>query len=72
MRRPNELVREAVATVVAYGFVPTVRDGGKHFKVSWVANGRRRVLVISHSPSNQKARIRSRAVLRRLLNGGAS
>jgi hypothetical protein len=69
MKRPsNELVREAVATVVAYGFAPTVRNGGKHFKVSWVANGRRRVLVISQSPSNRKARVQSRAILRRLLS----
>ena len=71
MRRPG-IVREAVATVVARGFTPTVRNGGKHFKVSWIANGRRSVLVISQSPSNRKARVQSRAVLRRLLNGGAS
>jgi len=46
MKRPsNELVREAVATVVAYGFAPTVRrSNGKHFKVSWVDHGRRRTL----------------------------
>jgi hypothetical protein len=69
MRRlRNELVREAIAAVVARGFTPAVRNGGKHFKVSWVANGRRRVLVISQSPSNRKARVQSRAVLRRLLS----
>jgi hypothetical protein len=58
--------------VSAHEFTPTVTNGGKHFKVSWIANGRRRTLVISHSSSNQKARVQSRAILRRLLNGGAS
>jgi hypothetical protein len=71
MKRPNELVREAVAIVVARGFTPTVSNGGKHYKLSWLDHGRRRhVLVISQSPSNQKARVQSRAILRRLLNGG--
>jgi hypothetical protein len=70
MKRPNnELVREAVKAVTAHGFVPIVRNGGKHVKLSWTSGGRRHVLVISRSPSSQRARMKSRAVLRRLLNG---
>jgi len=69
MNRAAELVRDAVSLLRDRGFVPTVSNGGKHVKLSWTSGGRRHVLVISRSPSNQRARMKSRAVLRRLLNG---
>jgi len=72
--RANELVRDAVTMIGEHGFVPTVTNGGKHIKVSWFNQGRRYLLVISQSPSGQHARLKSRAVLRRLLrsNRGAA
>jgi hypothetical protein len=71
VNRVSELVHDAVFLLRDRGLVPTVSNGGKHFKVSWVANGRRHTLVISRSPSDRRARLASRAILRRLLNGGA-
>jgi len=68
----NQLLREALGTLTARGFTPTVSNGGKHHKVSWTARGRRYVLVISRSPSDWRARLASRAVLRRLLNSNGS
>jgi len=67
MRRPNELVREALATLVAHGHVPILSNGGKHIKLTWVAHGQRRTLTISRSPSDRRARQKSQAILRRLL-----
>jgi hypothetical protein len=70
MSRPNPLVLEALDTLKARGFVPVVQNGGKHFKIVWVDHGRRFLLVVSRSPSTPYAERRSRAVLKRLLNGG--
>jgi len=67
-RLGNDLVREAVETLLAHGFAPTVSNGGKHMKVGWVGGcGRRFTLVISRSPSDYRARTKSRALLQRLL-----
>jgi hypothetical protein len=35
MKRSNELVREAVAMLIAQGHVPVVSNGGKHIKLTW-------------------------------------
>jgi hypothetical protein len=69
MKRPNnDLVREAVEMLIAAGRTPVVSNGGKYAKVSWVDNcGRRLTLVVSVSPSNHRARVNSRATLRRML-----
>lgn len=74
MTRTTELVRDAVAMIRDHGFIPTVSNGGKHIKVRWFDQGRRYTLVISQSPSDRDARLKSRAVLRRLLrnNGKTS
>jgi hypothetical protein len=66
-RRKNDLVREAVETLIAHGFTPIVSSGGKRLKISWIAAHHRHVLVISRSPSDWRARLNSRATLRRLL-----
>ena len=67
-RHRSTLVREAVATLVAHGFVPIVNDVGKHRKLCWIdRKGRRCVLVISRSPSDHRTRVNSLALLRRLL-----
>jgi hypothetical protein len=61
-------MREAVATLVAHGFVPIVNDAGKHPKLCWIdRKGRRSILVISRTPSDHRARANSLALLRRLL-----
>jgi len=70
MTRPNPLVLEALDTLKARGFIPVVKNGGKHIKVSWIDHGRRYLLVVSQSPSSPHAARRSRALLRRLLNNG--
>jgi hypothetical protein len=72
MTRANVLVHEAIATLTARGFIPSV-SGKKHVKIRWSDRGRSYVLVVSRSPSNHRARANSRALLRRLLraNGGA-
>jgi hypothetical protein len=76
MNRAEELVRDAEVLLRRHGFAPTVSNGGKHLKISWFDQGRRYTLVLSRSPSDRRARLRSRTVLRRLLrtngapNGG--
>jgi hypothetical protein len=73
MTRGQELVHDAVAMLRDRGFVPTVSNGGKHTRVRWFDHGRRFTLYIPASPSDHRARLNSRAVLRRILraNGGA-
>jgi hypothetical protein len=67
-RHRSTLVREAVATLVARGFVPIVSDAGKHPKICWIdRKGRRCILVISRTPSDHRSRVNSLALLRRLL-----
>jgi hypothetical protein len=70
MSRANPLVLEALDTLKAKGFVPTVKNGGMHFKITWVDHGRKFLLVVSSSPSTPYAERRSRTLLRRLLNSG--
>jgi hypothetical protein len=73
VNRATELVHDAVVLLRAHGFVPTVSNGGKHVRVRWLDHGRRYTLIIPASPSDQRTRLNSRAVLRRLLrnnNGG--
>jgi hypothetical protein len=63
----NELLEDAVAMVRAAGFEPDVARG-RHWKVSWTdQRGRTRLIVVAFSPSNRRARVQSRAILRRLL-----
>ena len=67
-RHRSTLVREAVATLVAHGFVPIVNEAGKHPKICWNdRKGRRCILVISRTPSDHRSRVNSLALLRRLL-----
>jgi hypothetical protein len=73
MNRANELVHDAVTLLRSHGLVPKVSNGGKHVRVRWFDHGRRYTLIVPASPSDQRARLNSRAVLRRILrsNGGA-
>jgi len=73
MNRATELVDDAVAMLRDCGFVPTVSNGGKHTRVRWFDHGRRFTLYIPATPSDHRARLNSRAVLKRILrrNGGA-
>jgi hypothetical protein len=68
----NEMVNEAVGILFTHGFTPTVSNGGKHFKVRWFDHGRRFTLIISRTPSDQRARLRSRTILRRLLRANGT
>jgi hypothetical protein len=67
MTRATELVRDAVALLRAHGFAPTVSNGGRHLRIRWLDQGRRYTLVVPRNPSDQRARLNSRAVLRRIL-----
>jgi hypothetical protein len=72
--RARELVDDAVAILMANGFTPSVSNGGRHLKIRWHDHGRRFTLIVPASPSDQRARLNSRAVLKRILrangNGG--
>jgi hypothetical protein len=67
MSRHNELVREALKILAAHGHDGVVSNGGKHIKLTWLAHGQRRILTISKSPGDYRARLKSRTLLRRLL-----
>lgn len=63
----NPILDEALVMIRAHGFEPRVVRN-RHYKVSWLDRyGRTRLLVISFSPSDRRAQMQSRALLRRLL-----
>jgi hypothetical protein len=73
MRRSAELVADALETLRAAGAKPSVRNGGKHIKISWVdRHGHRRLLIVPCTPSDWRTRANTRALLRRLLRRSAS
>jgi hypothetical protein len=62
----NDLLDDALAMLRQVGTEPQVVCN-RHWKISWVdQHGRTRLLVVSLSPSNHRARKQSRATLRRL------
>jgi hypothetical protein len=63
----NDLIDDAIEMLTTSGLNPTVIAGGKHWKIKWVNRGRACTLVISRSPSNGRARQKSRSLLKRLL-----
>jgi hypothetical protein len=71
--RARELVDDAVRLLRDHGFTPAVSNGGKHTRVRWFDGGRRYTLYVPASPSDHRARLNSKAVLKRILrrNGGA-
>jgi hypothetical protein len=62
----NAMVDEAVTLLIERGFKPVIKQG-RHYKVQWMDNGNRRMLVIARSPSDFRAVRNNRAVLRRLI-----
>ena len=67
----NDLLDEAVEMIRAAGFEPCVVRN-RHWKVQWAdQQGRRQCLVVAFSPSDRRARLQSRAVLRRLLRAAS-
>ena len=68
--RPNPLVLDALQMLAERGVVPSVSRGGKHIKIRWRDQGRGFVLTVSRTPSDFRASLKSRAILRRLLNAG--
>ena len=66
----NQLLLETLAAVRAAGFEPRV-ERNRHLKISFIdAQQRRRVIVVSNSPSCPFAIKRNRALLRRILRVG--
>ena len=67
----NDLLADALATLRRAGIEPRLTQS-RHWKLTWIdQRGRTRLLVVSFSPGDRRARARSRATLRRLLiNGG--
>jgi hypothetical protein len=66
-RRPPVPIREAVAVLAGRGLNADIDLSGRHFKVSWKANGHKHLLVISRTPGDRRASANARSVLRRLL-----
>jgi hypothetical protein len=64
------LVDDAVNLLLARGFAPSVERRGRHQKIRWIDQGRRQILVVSRSSSDWRARLNSRATLRRILRNG--
>jgi hypothetical protein len=63
----HDLLDEALTAIRAAGCRPEVVRN-RHFKIRWTdRRGRRRCLVVAFTPSDHRARLKSRAVLRRLL-----
>jgi hypothetical protein len=63
----NELLEDALVMLRQAGIEPHVVRS-RHWKLSWTDDrGRRRLLVVAFTPSDRRARFRSRATLRRLL-----
>jgi hypothetical protein len=65
--RHSPMVREAIVALAQHNHVADVDVAGAHFKISWVVDGRKHMLVISRSPSNRHAALKSRALLKRIL-----
>jgi hypothetical protein len=73
MTRARELVDDAVALLRDHGFDPVISNGGRHLRIRWFDRGRRYTLYVPSTPSDKRARLNSRAALRRILrNGGRS
>jgi hypothetical protein len=70
-RHHNAIVREAIDTIIAAGYVPTIVIN-KHVKIYWHQNGHQNMLVCSVSPSDRATIWASRARLRRMLREGAT
>jgi hypothetical protein len=63
----HELLEDALKTIRAAGFKPTVVRNS-HWKIRWLdRRGRKQMLIVAFSPSDYRARAQSRAILRRLL-----
>jgi len=63
----HEILEEALTAIRAAGFDPSVVRN-RHWKVTWIdLRGRKQVLIVAFSPSDHRARVQSRALLRRLL-----
>jgi hypothetical protein len=71
-RHHSDLVREAVIVPAERGFAADIDLGGNHIKGSWFQDGRKRLLIASRSPSDRRAALGSRTMLRRLLAEGAA
>ncbi len=66
-RRPPVHVHEAVAALSARGHAVDIDAHGKHFKIFWQMDGRKRLLVVARTPSDWRASANARANLRRIL-----
>jgi hypothetical protein len=66
-RRPPVPLREAVAALSAKGHAVDIDAHGKHFKLFWQVDGRKRLLVVARTPSDWRASANARANLRRIL-----
>lgn len=67
----EEILSETLETLRDLGLIPTITHG-KHIKVRWIKDGRRRTLVLSATPSCRRAIYNNRSELRRLLRQPAS
>jgi hypothetical protein len=66
-RRYAPFAREAIVILGEHGHAADIDTAGKHFKIFWQVNGRKRLLVIAKTPSDRRADLNARSTLRRLL-----
>jgi hypothetical protein len=67
-RRLPAPVRVAIAVLAAHSRAADVDLNGSHIKIRWIADdGRHRLLVLAHTPSDHRADINARCLLNRLL-----
>jgi hypothetical protein len=66
MKRPPALVRECVVALSRNGRAADLDLRGTHYRLSWVANGKQHLLIISRSPGDRRAPANTRALLKRL------
>ncbi len=67
----NDLLDDAVEMIRAAGFESRVVCN-RHWKICWTdQQGHRHCLVVAVSPSDRRAKLQSRAVLRRLLRAAS-
>jgi excinuclease UvrABC helicase subunit UvrB len=65
MRR-NEVLSQAIRILTEHGFMPVIEQG-RHIKVRWFDGERQQQLIVPCTPSDHRALLNSRSVLKRII-----
>jgi hypothetical protein len=66
-RPRSDLLGEAIALLHEEGFAADVSPGGKHLRLTWIANGRPHLMTFAKSPGSRRVHPTAIARLKRLL-----